>query len=62
MQGILIGGRIVIMVVLIRKEGARAWVLVREMRSRFLSWLLMTLRLVSLVPDLFFTQFSFVVS
>lgn len=50
------------MVVLIRKEGGRAWMLMREMRSRFLSELLMTLRLVSLVPDLFFTQLSLVVS
>lgn len=50
------------MVVLVGKEGSRAWVLVREMRSRFLGDLLMTLRLVSLEPDLFLTQFSFMVS
>ena len=49
------------MVVLVGKEGSRAWVL-REMRSRFLGDLLMTLRLVSLEPDLFLTQFSFMVS
>lgn len=51
------------MVVLIRKKGGRAWMLeMREMRSRFLSELLMTSRLVSLVPNFFFAQFALVVS
>lgn len=50
------------MVILIGKEGGRAWMLMCEMRSRFLSELLMTLRLVSLVPNLFFAQFTLVIS